>query len=167
MLHGRGGRVVGLESPRVPPLSVRRSQRCCGRKGFFEWWKSSDEDASRFGEKAKEKMHQQQLEILRARKDKAKGAQNAERVKQRRAEVSKMMRKKPKRGDEKKEPRVQKYDEPENSIPIPMASFGIPKYDGGERFDLAAPYCDEGYVDEEADVMKKLLGFFKGGAKED
>lgn len=37
-------------------------------------------------------------------------------------------------------------DEPAKSIPIPMISIGMPEYDGGERFDLKAPYTDEGYV---------------------
>uniref|UniRef100_A0A7S1NED5 Uncharacterized protein n=1 Tax=Eutreptiella gymnastica TaxID=73025 RepID=A0A7S1NED5_9EUGL len=33
-------------------------------------------------------------------------------------------------------------------IPLPMASFGMPEFDGGERFDLKGPYVDEGWVDE-------------------
>ncbi|KAK4534785.1 hypothetical protein CDCA_CDCA02G0810 [Cyanidium caldarium] len=49
-------------------------------------------------------------------------------------------------------------EEDESGIPVPMASFGIPRYDNGERFDLRLPYVDQGYVDEEADVMGKLFG---------
>ena len=41
-------------------------------------------------------------------------------------------------------------------IPLPMASFGMPEFDGGERFDLKGPYADEGWVDETDDG----LGFF-------
>jgi len=33
-------------------------------------------------------------------------------------------------------------------IPFPMASFGMPEFDGGERFDLRGPYAEEGWVDE-------------------
>ena len=79
--------------------------------------------------------------------------------------------------DKPKKSGPQVYDEPKNSIPIPLNPMGMPKvrprvfaprppalltllflldsvpsaqYDGGERFDLKAPYCDEGYVDEDA-----------------
>ena len=39
------------------------------------------------------------------------------------------------------------HEQPDpKSIPIPMISIGMPEYDGGERFDLKAPYTDEGYV---------------------
>lgn len=55
-------------------------------------------------------------------------------------------------------------------IPLPMASFGVGgefgvggKFDNGGRFDLRLPYADQGYVDEDADVMKKLGNFFGGG----
>lgn len=46
-------------------------------------------------------------------------------------------------------------EEDEGGIPIPMASFGIPKYDNGGRFDLKLPHVEIGYTDEDADVMKK------------
>jgi hypothetical protein len=35
--------------------------------------------------------------------------------------------------------------------------LGTPEFDGGERFDLRAPYADEGYVDEEAGGSAQLL----------
>merc|ERR1712183_860735 len=57
-------------------------------------------------------------------------------------------------------------------IPLPMASFGVGgefgvggKYDNGGRFDLRLPYADQGYVDEDADVMGKLSTFFGGNKK--
>ena len=57
-------------------------------------------------------------------------------------------------------------------IPLPMASFGVGgefgvggKFDNGGRFDLRLPYADQGYVDEDADVMGKLTSFFGGGKK--
>lgn len=58
----------------------------------------------------------------------------------------------------------------EGGIPIPMASFGIPKYDNGGRFDLRLPHVEVGYTDPDSDIMskagnafKKLFGF--GGKK--
>lgn len=39
------------------------------------------------------------------------------------------------------------------------------KFDNGGRFDLRLPYADQGYVDEDADAMKKLTNFFGGGKK--
>ena len=39
------------------------------------------------------------------------------------------------------------------------------KFDNGGRFDLRLPYADQGYVDEDADVMGKIGNFFSGGKK--
>ena len=57
-------------------------------------------------------------------------------------------------------------------ISLPMASFGVGgefgvggKFDNGGRFDLRLPYAEQGYVDEDADVMKKLGNLFGGGKK--
>lgn len=57
-------------------------------------------------------------------------------------------------------------EEDEGGIPIPMASFGIPKYDRGGRFDLKLPHVEIGYTDPDADIMakagnalKNLFGF--------
>jgi len=65
-------------------------------------------------------------------------------------------------GDEKKK----------GGIPFPMASFGVGgefgvggKFDNGGRFDLRLPYADQGYVDEDSDVMGKLSNMFGGGKK--
>lgn len=63
------------------------------------------------------------------------------------------------------------YGDPKKigGIPLPMASFGVGgefgvggKFDNGGRFDLRLPYADQGYVDEDADVMGKLSSFFGG-----
>lgn len=43
-----------------------------------------------------------------------------------------------------------------------MASFGIPKYDNGERFDLRLPYVDAGYEDPDADIMGRIKNWFWG-----
>lgn len=52
-------------------------------------------------------------------------------------------------------------EEEESGIPIPMASFGIPKYDRGARFDLKLPHVEHGYTDPDADVMAKVANAFK------
>lgn len=61
------------------------------------------------------------------------------------------------------------YDEEdEGGIPIPLPSFGVPKYDNGGRFDLKLPHVEIGYTDEDADVMKKAGNAFRnlfGGGK--
>lgn len=64
------------------------------------------------------------------------------------------------------------YGDPKKvgGIPIPGASFGVGgefgvggKFDNGGRFDLRLPYADQGYVDDDADVMGKIGKFFGGG----
>mmetsp|Transcript_31069 Transcript_31069/g.51324 ORF Transcript_31069/g.51324 Transcript_31069/m.51324 type:complete len:217 (+) Transcript_31069:95-745(+) len=68
------------------------------------------------------------------------------------------------------------YGDPKEigGIPLPMASFGVGgefglggKFDNGGRFDLRLPYADQGYVDEDSDVMGKLGNFFGGGKKKE
>lgn len=68
------------------------------------------------------------------------------------------------------------YGDPKKigGIPMPMASFGVGgefgvggKYDNGGRFDLRLPYADQGYVDEDSDVMGKITGFFGGNKKKE
>mmetsp|Transcript_8170 Transcript_8170/g.10669 ORF Transcript_8170/g.10669 Transcript_8170/m.10669 type:complete len:210 (-) Transcript_8170:188-817(-) len=68
------------------------------------------------------------------------------------------------------------YGDPKKmgGIPLPMASFGVGgefgvggKFDNGGRFDLRLPYADQGYVDDESDVMGKIAGFFGGGKKKE
>jgi len=46
-----------------------------------------------------------------------------------------------------------------------MFCFYRGKYDNGGRFDLRLPYAEQGYVDEDADVMGKIGSFFGGGKK--
>eukprot|EP00586_Coscinodiscus_wailesii_P020127 CAMPEP_0172492616 /NCGR_PEP_ID=MMETSP1066-20121228/23824_1 /TAXON_ID=671091 /ORGANISM="Coscinodiscus wailesii, Strain CCMP2513" /LENGTH=219 /DNA_ID=CAMNT_0013262347 /DNA_START=66 /DNA_END=722 /DNA_ORIENTATION=- len=66
------------------------------------------------------------------------------------------------------------YGDPKKigGIPLPMPSFGVGgefgvggKFDNGGRFDLRLPYADQGYVDEDADVMGKIGKMFGGGKK--
>ena len=63
------------------------------------------------------------------------------------------------------------YGDPKKigGIPLPSASFGVGgefgvggKYDNGGRFDLRLPYAEQGYVDDDADVMGKIGSFFGG-----
>jgi len=50
---------------------------------------------------------------------------------------------------------------------ITSLSFYSGKFDNGGRFDLRLPYAEQGYVDEESDVMGKLASFFGGGKKKE
>jgi hypothetical protein len=68
------------------------------------------------------------------------------------------------------------YGDPKKigGIPLPMASFGVGgefglggKFDNGGRFDLRLPYADQGYIDEDSDVMGKLAGMFGGNKKKE
>jgi hypothetical protein len=67
------------------------------------------------------------------------------------------------------------YGDPKKigGIPIPGASFGVGgefgvggKFDNGGRFDLRLPYADQGYVDEDSDVMGKIFGKKKKSSKD-
>ena len=46
-----------------------------------------------------------------------------------------------------------------------MNPIGMPKYDGGERFDLRLPYVDEGYVEEDTETF--FFGMFTRKKKKD
>ena len=68
------------------------------------------------------------------------------------------------------------YGDPKKvgGIPLPMASFGVGgefgvggKFDNGGRFDLRLPYAEQGYVDDDADVMGKMASFFGGNKKKE
>jgi hypothetical protein len=67
------------------------------------------------------------------------------------------------------------YGDPKKigGIPLPSASFGVGgefgvggKYDNGGRFDLRLPYAEQGYVDDDADIMGKIGAFFGGKKKQ-
>lgn len=124
---------------------------------------------------------QAQKEILERRRNEKKSAQYMESVASRRAEAEAFFQSNqldiqpgedPLEAWKRKEARglikpIGYEDVPEGSIPLPAASFGIPKYDNGERFDLRLPHVDVGYESADADVMGKVARFFGFGKKPD
>uniref|UniRef100_A0A7S1WYS6 Uncharacterized protein n=1 Tax=Tetraselmis chuii TaxID=63592 RepID=A0A7S1WYS6_9CHLO len=129
------------------------------RAGLFDMFKESPEEKAR-----KEAEFQQQQEVLARRRS----GQWKQDVEARRANVTRYNTDEDykKQVDEEKRARAPKQEDPPlGSIIIPLAPFGMPEYDLGERFDLKGPYVDNGWVDEEADVMGKLGNMFGGGKK--
>eukprot|EP01024_Parvocaulis_polyphysoides_P037541 TRINITY_DN3347_c0_g1_i1.p2 TRINITY_DN3347_c0_g1~~TRINITY_DN3347_c0_g1_i1.p2 ORF type:complete len:188 (-),score=39.51 TRINITY_DN3347_c0_g1_i1:225-761(-) len=125
----------------------------------------------------REEMYKQQQEILETRR--SGKAAYMEEVNERRRRLSMEARKKEQDKQKRRDLLAQgirpereeykPYDEEmeKGSIIIPLAPFGIPKYDNGERFDLKSPYTDEGWVDPDADPFKQFKNFFFGKKKED
>ena len=63
---------------------------------------------------------------------------------------------------------MQKKEDPKFGIIIPLAPFGMPEYDNGERFDLRLPHVDNGWVDEDSSLgntWSRLTGGLFGGQK--
>ena len=171
VMGGRAAVRVPSRSPRAGSTPASRRPSTHVARNFFknlsESWQSSDDDTSRFSQKARDDMYKQQQEILASRR-KNKGGGLSEEVKARRAAASAAMRSKAKSKTKiDKDYYKKRGEEKSNSIPIPMASFGMPEFDGGERFDLKGPYCDEGYEDPDADVMGKLFGWLSPKGKGD
>lgn len=116
-------------------------------------------------------MYQLQQEILNERRSgKGKALQEAQ---QRRRKIQEKVNAKKKlkveqrkmlaRGEKLPADKEETYkDDPKGGIIIPIAPFGIPKFDQGERFDLKLPYVDQGWVDEDADPLKWVKGLFGG-----
>ena len=99
-----------------------------------------------------------QQEILAKRR---KGGRIDEEANKRRAKVSGFMKKtlSKKEMDEIKTENTKaanalSKEAVKGGIPFPMASFGMPEFDGGERFDLRGPYAEEGW-DDEKDLEKE------------
>merc|ERR1711879_370225 len=120
-----GSKIVRQVRHPMRRMTVVRADKDNKGGGLFGWWRSSDDDNSRFGQKARDEMYEAQLKILAERKS----GKAIERASARRQAVSKKV--KEEKSGVKSKAKVQ-YDEPENSIPIPMASFGMPKFDYGE-----------------------------------
>eukprot|EP00899_Mesostigma_viride_P009963 jgi/Mesvir1/18969/Mv18936-RA.1 len=129
-------------------------------KALFGWGQKKEEQAEQ--PKKMDRRERQRLEMIEAMKQKvadrrAGNKQSRAEVAERRAKVTQYLRdpEVKKAVDDERRERTQQMKGPEApnfGIIVPMAPFGIPEYDNGERFDLALPHVDEGYVDEDADV---------------
>ena len=116
-----------------------------------------------------------QQEILRKRRQ---GGSIESEVSKRRAKVSGFMKGtlskeetaaiKRKNRDAANELAKEAYKGKPGFISLPGMSIGMPEFDGGERFDLRAPYADEGWVDTENNGISNpfTLGGLFGGKKE-
>lgn len=148
---------VATSNPRVSNLVVRA--------GWFDNNKDVD---------GRDPMYEQQQEILRRRR---KGGNLESEVSKRRAKVSGFMKgtlakeemdaikakNKAKADDLAKEA----FKGQKGWISLPGMAIGMPEFDGGERFDLRAPYADEGWVDENDTGGGFLGGLFGGKKKEE
>ena len=185
----------GVEAFAVPPNTAAAAATNVASptalRGLFDKWQAGGSGNSK--ENLDEQWEAQQ-EILRRRNaPAAERAKYFEKVEDRRKEASNKQKdmwawqtKKYKKGedpiDEWKKRRESgqisdlddQYGDPKKvgGIPLPMASFGVGgefgvggKFDNGGRFDLRLPYADQGYEDEDADVMGKLMGMFGGGER--
>lgn len=136
----------------------------------------------------KDEAFRRQQEILARRRDEKKNAEYYKEIAKRRANVEEFYDNRTLKVKEGEDPIVAwremkekgyieegGYSEmDEGGIPIPMASFGIPKYDRGGRFDLKLPHVEHGYTDPDADVIAKAgktirnwFGFGKKKEKEE
>lgn len=133
-------------------------------------WFSNNKDVE-----GRDPMWEQQQEILRKRQ--SKGYNLEDEVTARRRKVSGFMKGtlEKKEMDEIKKKNRDKANalskeafKGKGFLPIPGMAIGMPEFDGGERFDLRAPYADEGWVDEEDNGISNpfTLGGLFGGKKE-
>lgn len=160
------GSVLGRQNVSDKKISPRRTPPAMGP------WRKGEKDEA----------FEKQQEILARRRDKNRNSDYFEEIKKRREAIEQYYDKRRLKVPHGEDPIVawkklkeeglideSAYTElDEGGIPIPMASFGIPQYDNGGRFDLRLPHVEIGYTDEDADVMskagnalKKLFGFGK------
>eukprot|EP00891_Asterochloris_glomerata_P003594 jgi/Astpho2/3594/Aster-x1158 len=114
----------------------------------------------------REEQFELQKELLKKRRD----GSWQQKVKDRRALASKYIRdpayKKQvddERREQKKRDKLARGEEERSGFRfiVPIAPFGLPEYDEGERFDLRGGYVDNGWVDEdEVPLGEKLSSFF-------
>lgn len=127
--------------------------------------------------KEKEEMWRRQQEILAERRSGSnKQIKEAEKRRQRvkdeikaKEDEKQKLREALARGERPKQKAKKLYSDEDNElgIVIPLAPFGIPKYDDGERFDLRLPYVEQGWVDEDADPFKWVKNIFGKKDKKD
>jgi hypothetical protein len=175
----------------VTPSDSSNMRAMTSLNGLFDSWSAGGSGNSKASLDAE---WEAQQEILRnRRKPKAERDEYFKKVERRRQEASKKQQdmwawqtKSYKKGedplDEWKKRRESgdisdldnQYGDPKKigGIPLPMASFGVGgefgvggKFDNGGRFDLRLPYADQGYVDEDADVMARFGSMFGGKKK--
>lgn len=161
---------------------------CTLYMGLFDKFSAFGSGASK---EALDEQWEAQQEILRnRRKPAAERSEYFKKIEQRREEASKKQKEmwdwqkksyskgedpinewRKKRADGTISDLDNQYGDPKKigGIPLPSASFGVGgefgvggKYDNGGRFDLRLPYADQGYVDDDADVMGKIGSFFGG-----
>eukprot|EP00210_Caulerpa_lentillifera_P004257 g4061.t1 len=129
-------------------------------------------------EQEKDEMFRRQQEILEERRSKSGKSIKAAEERRRKAtaearekeEKKRLAREAMSRGEKPVTdgPRKPVYSDEDNElgIVIPIAPFGIPKYDQGERFDLRSPYVDKGWVDlTEKDPFQWVKDIFGGKKK--
>ena len=160
-------RPVGLRAARSePPVSSRRLALLT-TAGWFD----NNKDVN-----GRDPMFEQQQEILKRRR---KGGNLETEVNARRRKVSGFMKGtlakeemaaiKEKNKQRANDLSKEAFKGKRGFLSLPVASLGMPEFDGGERFDLRAPYADEGWVDPEDETggisNPFTLGGLFGGAK--
>lgn len=160
----RGGGGAKMNSLQYATTTTRKKKRGVAVEVNAMGWFSNNKDID-----GRDETFRRQQEILAKRR---KGGRIDEEANKRRAKVSGFMKKtlSKKEMDEIKKQNTQAANKlskeaVKGGIPFPMASFGMPEFDGGERFDLRGPYADEGWVDEKdlEKQKKKLKNKGKGG----
>ena len=151
---------LGALKPTTSGAAVRRARALAPRAGPFDFLKNNKDT------EGIDPMYAQQQEILRKRRS---GANLTKEVNARRANVSRFINKKLPAAEQKKieeknraKANALSKEAVKGGIPLPMASFGMPEFDGGERFDLRGKYVDDGWVDPE-DLKKGNGGGLFGG----
>ena len=148
-----------------PSSSSRHRKRFATtpRAGPFDFLQNNKDIGGR------DPMYERQQEILKKRRS---GANLSKEVNERRAKVSRYINKKLPAAEQakidaenRKKANALSKEAVKGGIPLPMASFGMPEFDGGERFDLRGKYVDEGWVDPEDANKGGLFGGLFGKKK--
>jgi hypothetical protein len=157
MLKMTSSTTATLLSARLGLSSSRPLRRCAVRRRASGvatltvtagWFFDNNKDVG-----GRDPMFEQQQEILRKRRS---GNNVEDAVSARRKQVSGFMKGTlgkeetaaiKKKNKDKANALSKEAFEGKGFLPIPGMAIGMPEFDGGERFDLRAPYADEGWVD--------------------